>query len=194
MEFFAPCAGSGFYWDHERRSRPRDVAVWRLRGGRDRAAAGALLGLLHTLGGARPVGRGAACTICQEKRRNQLKLVELKGRSLPFCHGCAAQVMRMPRSPTPSRSCATALRRERRDADRREGEKVDQRIFPRERRVGERRGPSREAFADTDPACGCPSSKRWSSSSPTTDIEDVEQTSVRARPARRRARPATQNA
>jgi hypothetical protein len=45
-----------------------------------------------------------------------------------------------------------ALRRDRRDEDRRAGSKVDQRIFPRERRVGERRGPmQRDAFADTDP-------------------------------------------
>ena len=47
----------------------------------------------------RPVGRGASCTVCHEKRRNQLKLVELKGRSLPFCHGCAAQVLRLAEVP-----------------------------------------------------------------------------------------------
>ena len=99
---------------------------------------------------ARPVGRGAACTICQEKRRAHLKLVELKGRSLPFCHICAAQVIRLPEIPETLEELRHELRRERRDADRRDG-KVDQRIFPRERRVGERRGPSREAFADTDP-------------------------------------------
>jgi hypothetical protein len=99
---------------------------------------------------ARPVGRGASCTVCQEKRRAHLKLVELKGRSLPFCHTCAAQVIRLPEIPDTLDELRHELRRERRDADRRDG-KVDQRIFPRERRVGERRGPSREAFADTDP-------------------------------------------
>ena len=41
----------------------------------------------------RPVGRGASCSVCMEKRRNMLKLVELKGRSLPFCHGCAALLL-----------------------------------------------------------------------------------------------------
>ena len=96
------------------------------------------------------MGRGASCTICQEKRRAHLKLVELKGRSLPFCHTCAAQVIRLPEIPETLDELRHELRRERRDADRRDG-KVDQRIFPRERRVGERRGPSREAFADTDP-------------------------------------------
>ena len=99
----------------------------------------------------RPVGRGAACTVCGEKRRAQLKLVELKGRSLPFCHGCAAQVMRLPEVPVTVEELRQALRRDRRDDDRRGAGKVDQRIFPRERRVGERRGPMRDAFADTDP-------------------------------------------
>lgn len=98
----------------------------------------------------RPVGRGASCVICAEKRRAQLKLVELQGRSLPFCHGCAAQVMRLPELPPTIEELRHALRRDRRADDRREG-KADQRIFPRERRVGERRGPMRDAFADTDP-------------------------------------------
>jgi len=99
----------------------------------------------------RPVGRGAACTVCGEKRRAQLKLVEIWRRSLPFCHGCAAQVMRLPEIPGTVEELRFALRRDRRDADRRAGSKADQRMFPRERRVGERRGPSRDAFADTDP-------------------------------------------
>lgn len=99
----------------------------------------------------RPVGRGAACTVCGEKRRAQLKLVEIWRRSLPFCHGCAAQVMRLPEIPGTVEELRYALRRDRRDADRRAGSKADQRMFPRERRVGERRGPSRDAFADTDP-------------------------------------------
>ena len=84
----------------------------------------------------RPVGRGASCTVCQEKRRAQLKLVELKGVSLPFCHGCAAQMLRMTEVPDTIDEIRHALRRDRRDGDRREGEKVDHRIFPRERRVG----------------------------------------------------------
>ena len=99
----------------------------------------------------RPVGRGAACTVCGEKRRAQLKLVELQGRSLPFCHGCAAQVMRLPERPRDDRGAAPGAAP--RPAGRRpaRGGKVDHRIFPRERRVGERRGPMRDAFADTDP-------------------------------------------
>jgi len=131
----------------------------------------------------RPVGRGASCTICQEKRRNQLKLVELKARSLPFCHGCAAQVLRMPEIPDSVEEIRAALRRDRRDADRREGEKVDQRIFPRERRVGERRGPSRDGYADTDPSMRLSEFDEVVIELAETDLEDVEQTQVRSRPA-----------
>src|SRR4051812_23730360 len=102
----------------------------------------------------RPVGRGAACTVCGEKRRAQLKLVELKGRSLPFCHGCAAQVMRLPEVPVTVEELRQALRRDRRDDDRRGAGKVDQRIFPRERRGGGRggrRGARRDAGAPPAP-------------------------------------------
>jgi hypothetical protein len=43
------------------------------------------------------------------------------------------------------------LRRDRRVADKRAGVKIDHRIFPRERRVGERRGPDRADDAAIDP-------------------------------------------
>jgi hypothetical protein len=100
---------------------------------------------------ARPVGRGATCTVCFEKRRDQLKLVELHGRSVPLCHGCSARVMRMDEIPETVEGMRNLLRRDRRLADKRTGTKIDHRIFPRERRVGERRSPPRGAFADTDP-------------------------------------------
>lgn len=98
----------------------------------------------------RPIGRGASCTVCLEKRREMLKLVEVKGRSLAFCHSCAARVLRLPEIPDSVDELRKMMQRERREEDRRNG-KHDHRLFPRERRVGERRGPSRVAFADTDP-------------------------------------------
>jgi len=131
---------------------------------------------------ARPVGRGASCTACAEKRRSMLKLVELKGRSLPFCHGCAALLMRLPDIPDSVDELRVALRRDRRDGDRRDGETIDQRIFPRERRVGERRGPSREGYADTDPSMRLSEFEEVIIELAEDDMEDVEQTQVRAKP------------
>ncbi len=110
-----------------------------------------------------------------------LKLVELKGRSLPFCHGCAAQVLRLADVPETVDELRELLRRERRDGDRRDGETVDQRIFPRERRVGERRGPSREGYADTDPGMRLSEFEDVVIELAENDMEDVEQTQVRAR-------------
>ena len=69
-----------------------------------------------------------------------------------------------------------ALRRDRRDGDRRDGEKIDQRIFPRERRVGERRGPSREGYADTDPGMRLSELEERGHRARRDDMEDVEQT------------------
>jgi len=111
-----------------------------------------------------------------------LKLVELKGRTLPFCHGCAAQLLRLSDIPDSIEELRHALRRDRRDGDRRGDEKVDQRIFPRERRVGERRGPSREAYADTDPGMRLSEFDDVVIELAETDMEEVEQTQVRARP------------
>jgi hypothetical protein len=132
---------------------------------------------------ARPVGRGASCTVCLEKRRLQLKLVEVKGRSLPFCHGCAALMLRLPDVPETVEELRQVLRRERRQADRRHGIRVDQRIFPRERRVGERRGPAREAFEDTDPRIRLPDYDDVIIELAEAELEEVDQTMVRSKPA-----------
>jgi hypothetical protein len=131
------------------------------------------------------VGRGAACVVCGEKRRAQLKLVELQTRSLPLCHGCAAQVMRLAELPPTIEEIRASLRRERRDADRRDG-KADQRLFPRERRVGERRGPSRDAFADTDPGIRLAEVQLEEAilELGEADLEEGDQTQVRPAPPR----------
>jgi hypothetical protein len=92
----------------------------------------------------RPVGRGASCTVCFEKRRDQLKLVELHTRTMPLCHGCSSRLMKMDEIPMSVEGMRNALRRDRRLGDKRSG-KLDHRIFPRERRVGERRNPPRGA-------------------------------------------------
>jgi hypothetical protein len=130
----------------------------------------------------RPVGRGATCTVCFEKRRDQLKLIELHGRTMPMCHGCSARVLRMDDVPETLDELRVALRRDRRIADKRAGIKVDQRIFPRERRVGERRTPPRSAFADTDPrmeATLLADMEEIIIELQAADMEEVEQTQVR---------------
>jgi hypothetical protein len=129
----------------------------------------------------RPVGRGASCTVCFEKRRDQLKLVELHGRSMPMCHGCSARVLRMDEVPESLDELRVALRRDRRLGDKRSG-KIDHRIFPRERRVGERRSPPRSAFADTDPrmdATMLADMEEIIVELQEADMEEVEQTVVR---------------
>src|SRR4249920_669923 len=68
----------------------------------------------------RPVGRGATCTVCFEKRRSQLRLVELHNRSLPLCHGCASRIGRMDEIPPSVEGIRKALKRNRRDGERRD--------------------------------------------------------------------------
>jgi hypothetical protein len=131
---------------------------------------------------ARPVGRGATCTVCFEKRRDQLRLVELHGRSLPLCHGCAARITRLLEIPGSVDTIRRALRRERRDGDRRD-DKPDHRIFPRERRVGERRGPPRGARPDADPLVDPAALDDMIIELLEEDMEEIEQTFVKgARP------------
>jgi hypothetical protein len=129
----------------------------------------------------RPVGRGAACTVCFEKRRDQLRLVELQGRSLPLCHGCASRIGRLDEIPPSVDLLRRVLKRNRRDGERREGS-LDHRVFPRERRVGERRNPPRDAgFADTDPhLAASPDLDEVILEVTDDDVEEVEQTFVRA--------------
>jgi len=101
---------------------------------------------------ARPVGKGAACAICDERRRDNLRLVEIHNRSLALCHTCGARALKLAPVPHSIEGLRAALRRDRRELERREGE-ADQRIFPRERRVSDRRGPVREmGLLETDPA------------------------------------------
>jgi hypothetical protein len=101
---------------------------------------------------------------------------------MPMCHGCGARVLRMDHVPDSLDELRVALRRDRRLADKRSGNKVDHRIFPRERRVGERRSPPRSAFADTDPrieAAMLADMEEIIVELQEADMEEVEQTQVR---------------
>jgi hypothetical protein len=133
----------------------------------------------------RPVGRGASCAVCTEKRRDHLRLVELHGRSVPLCHVCAARTLKLGDVPATLESLRARLRRDRRRQDRRD-EGLDHRIFPRERRVGERRGtPYASRRGDTDPTITLPPElDELVIEVEDGDIEEIDQTQVKAGPAR----------
>ncbi|MBA3817758.1 MAG: hypothetical protein H0X17_02620 [Deltaproteobacteria bacterium] len=96
----------------------------------------------------RPVGVGARCTTCPEKRRRVLKSVELHGSWLPMCFNCAGQLLHLDPLPATLAELKVAVSRERRATDRRFG-KPDSRVFQYERRVGERRS-ARDEYPTVD--------------------------------------------
>jgi hypothetical protein len=87
---------------------------------------------------ARPVGLGAKCVVCNERRRRLLRSTELHGNWFPTCYSCAGQAMQLDPQPATIAELKTILRRDRRAVDRRSG-RADTRVFQWERRVGERR-------------------------------------------------------
>lgn len=86
----------------------------------------------------RPVGWGARCLGCAERRRRLLRSVELWGTWQPLCFNCAGQALALDPAPRTREALVAALTRDRRTGDRRIG-KPDTRVFRYERRVGERR-------------------------------------------------------
>lgn len=87
---------------------------------------------------ARPVGVGAACTACNDRRRENLRLVELHGAWVPMCFNCAGRMARLVAIPRTMDGIRDRLRRDRRGEDRRLG-LPDTRLEPSERRGIERR-------------------------------------------------------
>ncbi len=87
---------------------------------------------------ARPVGLGARCVVCVERRRRMLRGVEVHGAFYPMCFSCAGQAMVLDPMPPTLAALKVALTRERRGGDRRSG-RADTRVFQYERRVGQRR-------------------------------------------------------
>jgi hypothetical protein len=98
---------------------------------------------------ARPVGVGARCVTCTEKRRRVMKMVELLGGWYPMCFNCAGQIFQLEPMPPTLAALRDAVSRERRRVERRSGT-PDPRVFRDERRVGERRvtAEGRERIAD----------------------------------------------
>src|SRR5450432_263082 len=86
----------------------------------------------------RPVGHGACCAICSERRHAVLKQVELLGAWVPMCHNCSARTHGLQPLPRTLDAIRRRLTRERRANDRRIGV-MDPRAIPRDRRGLERR-------------------------------------------------------
>lgn len=86
----------------------------------------------------RPVGLGAVCTVCADRRRDNLKSVELLGAWVPICHNCASRAGQLSPMPQSLAEIRRALTRDRRCLRRRRGAE-DGRVFPYERRTGDRR-------------------------------------------------------
>ncbi|MDY0005017.1 MAG: hypothetical protein RBU30_27205, partial [Polyangia bacterium] len=87
-----------------------------------------------------PVGKGASCVVCGDRRLDNLQRVELFGRWLPLCHLCAVRSRHILPMPASVDGIRRALMRERRDGERRD-EKPDTRLDPKDRR-----GPDRRAI------------------------------------------------
>lgn len=87
---------------------------------------------------ARPVGIGARCLACNDRRRRVLRSVEVLGSWHPMCFNCHGQALALDPMPPTIAELKIVLERERRAKDRRIG-KSDSRVFQYERRVGERR-------------------------------------------------------
>lgn len=96
----------------------------------------------------RPVGVGARCAVCSERRRRLLRSVELHGQWHPMCFSCSGQAMAIEPLPDNLAALKQALSRERREHDRRAA-KPDTRVFQYERRIGQRR-VDREQVASID--------------------------------------------
>jgi hypothetical protein len=101
---------------------------------------------------ARPVGLGARCLACGERRRDFLKSVEVHGSFVPMCFSCGGRMSRLRRIPPTLGELRVALDRNRRKKDRRVG-KADTRVYKLERRTSERREAMRltdDQFMDID--------------------------------------------
>jgi hypothetical protein len=130
----------------------------------------------------RPVPRGASCVVCEDRRRDHLRMAELHRRWVVLCHICAARTLKLGKVPSSIDGLRRELLRDRRQRDRR-GDGMERRVFPRERRVGDRRGPPRASVTgDTNPGFVMPELAEIEIEIQDADIESVEQTMVREGP------------
>jgi hypothetical protein len=133
----------------------------------------------------RPVPKGACCLVCTERRRDNLRSMEVMGQWATLCHICSARTLKLSQVPESLDTLRTILTRDRRQDDRR-GDGVERRIFPRERRVGDRRAAPRPGTNDdTNPGFEMPVFDDIEIEIKDEDIEVMEQTLVKEAPKRR---------
>lgn len=94
-----------------------------------------------------PVGLGAECAACGDRRRDNLHRVELFGAWVAMCFNCAGRTQRLSPLPRTLEGIREGLRRDRRDAERRIG-LPDERSVRAERRGLERRDVGRVLDGD----------------------------------------------
>jgi len=86
----------------------------------------------------RPVGLGAQCVVCADRRCEFLQSVEFQQKWLPMCHNCSGRVARLDPVPKRLETVRELLRRDRREEERRFGA-ADPRLIPLNRRGKVRR-------------------------------------------------------
>ena len=86
----------------------------------------------------RPIGVGASCTACGDRRRVHLKLVEFGERWITLCHNCSAEAHQLEPHPNSIDALREGLSRDRRQQVRRV-RRIDHTDYCDERRQHERR-------------------------------------------------------
>ena len=86
----------------------------------------------------KPVGYGAACVICNDRRHENLKSVEFRRAFQEMCHNCGAKAMSLSPMPGTIEGLRQRLGRDRRWSDRRVELPAPNEVV-KERRVGDRR-------------------------------------------------------
>ena len=98
----------------------------------------------------RPVGFGATCLVCGERRRDHLRLVEFRRAWLSMCHACATRLFKLHPLPGTLSGLRESLSRDRRLWENRRADEEDLRLSSHERRHGDRRIPLLDADAILD--------------------------------------------
>ena len=86
----------------------------------------------------RPVGKGATCAVCHDRRLENLRMVEYRSSWIPMCHNCGTKAYRLTPLPQSLEGLTQRLGRDRRWTARRRG-KEDTRVATRNRRDKDRR-------------------------------------------------------